>query len=119
MRINLGIELEVIPPYMHHLNPYAEGLMRILKTGCIRRLPALVGKEIFNEVVTAPREFWPWAMEHKVQTYNLQPNAMLERDLGYPCTPLSQFDSKTSDDVIMNLHSFGMPSVARWLTTCS
>ena len=107
MRINLGIELEVIPPYMHHLNPYAEGLMRILKTGCIRRLPALVGKEIFNEVVTAPREFWPWAMEHKVQSYNMQPSAMLERDTGRITTPIAEFDRKTNDDVLFNLKPFG------------
>ena len=107
MRISLGIQLEAIPPYMHHLNPYAEGLMRILKIGCVRRLPSLVGKVIYNEVVKEARCYWPWAMEHKVQSYNLQPNAMLERDLGYPCTPISVFDSKTSDDVNMNLHEFG------------
>jgi hypothetical protein len=107
MRISFGIQLEVMPPYMHHLNPYAEGLMRILKIGCIRRLPSLVGKVIYNEVVKEARAFWPWAMEHKVQTYNLQPNAMLERDLGYPCTPISQFDSRTSDDVAVNLQPFG------------
>ena len=52
MRISFGIQLEVMPPYMHHLNPYAEGLMRILKIGCIRRLPSLVGKVIYNEVAT-------------------------------------------------------------------
>ena len=69
MRVAFSIQLEAIPPYMHHLNPYAEGLMRILKTGCIRRLPALVGKTIHNKIVKEPREYWPFAMEHKVQSY--------------------------------------------------
>ena len=32
---------------------------------------------------------------------------MLERDLGYPCTSMQMFDSKTSDDVSINLHEFG------------
>ena len=107
MRISLGIQLEAIPPYMHHLNPYAEGLMRILKVGCVRRLPALVGKRIYSETITEPREFWPWAMEHKVQSYNLQPNSMVERDSGEITTPLAEFDSKTSDDVVNNLQPFG------------
>ena len=51
LRIQLNITLTSTPPYMHHLNPYAEGLMRILKTGVIRRLPNLRGCVIHNKVV--------------------------------------------------------------------
>ena len=107
LRAQTGITFTSAPPHMHHLNPYAEGLMRILKIGCVRRLPALVGKRIYSETITEPREFWPWAMEHKVQSYNLQPNSMVERDSGEITTPFAEFDSKTSDDVVNNLQPFG------------
>ena len=111
-RISFGIEMESIPPYMHHLNPYAEGLMRILKKACIRRLPALKGKVIFDEVVGSrgasdETAYWPWAMEHFVQGYNKAPNETVEKDTGMMTSPLSLFDVRTSDSDIINLQPFG------------
>ena len=46
-------------------------------------------------------------MEHKVQSYNIQPSAMLERDTGRITTPIAEFDRKTNDDVLFNLKPFG------------
>ena len=70
----------------------------------IEKLAHPTPKEVHGQTI---REYWPFAMEHKVQSYNLQPSAMVERDTGSITTPLAAFDRRTSDCDHYNLHPFG------------
>ena len=86
LRAQLGVEFESVPPYLHQRNPYAEGIIRIIKIGTRARLGKLVGKVINGEIIRDAAVYFNFAMEHKAQSLNSTPSTTLERDLGVLAT---------------------------------
>ena len=109
LRADLGVEIEVCPPYCHWLNPYAENMIRILKRGTRIRLRNLLGKTIDGSIVTDASGWWPLGMEHTKQTLVTAPSSTITTSTGICATREQHFRQDYDSPTRFNLHPFGEP----------
>jgi len=105
-RNEYGITLHVIPPYMHHKNHEAEASIHQCTKGTRARLRHLLHQEVRHHPIPNPAAYWPYAWQHSIQSYNMLPNATLEKRWSIICTPWQMFTGVFTKHV-MNLHPFG------------
>ena len=87
------IQLEVVPPYVHHLNGHAEEMVHSQTKGMRVRLPSLKGVDVKGVPVRDYERYWVFANEHMIQCHNNSNYSSLERLHGHPITPRQAFFS--------------------------
>ena len=87
------IQLEVVPPYVHHLNGHAEEMVHSQTKGMRVRLPSLKGVGVKGVPVRDYERYWVFANEHMIQCHNNSNYSSLERLHGHPITPRQAFFS--------------------------
>jgi hypothetical protein len=63
------ISLEVVPPYVHHLNGHAEEMVHSQTKGMRVRLPSLKGVDVKGVPIRDYERYWVFANEHMIQCH--------------------------------------------------
>ena len=88
------IQLEVVPPCVHHLNGHAEEMVHSQTKGMRVRLPSLKGVDVKGVPVRDYYDYeryWVFANEHMIQCQNNSNYSSLEQLHGHPIAPRQAF----------------------------
>ena len=108
LREELSISMEVTPGYLHHLNPYVEGYIRIVKSDTRPRLKSLIGQRINDTIVKDASPWWDLAMEHVRQDSDYRPSHTLYRDMSVvTCPEAVWLNDLTFQADLSRMHPFG------------